>query len=185
MVRAGIVGFRGYSGAELVRLLERHPSVEPVLIEHRQALETSHLSHVPRRVRAVSLRVTLLRVQDRAHSTRYDARRPAPGANEGRLETAGRNGGRHGGALALGDHAPGAQAPDHHPDSDEFAVVWRIDAPRYAQSCDISVARSERELCDYPANTSLPKGRSSIRWRRASPDLLQLVRSFEHRPHLS
>src|SRR5947209_16731187 len=39
MVRAGIVGFRGYSGAELVRLLERHPSVEPVLLEHRQDSE--------------------------------------------------------------------------------------------------------------------------------------------------
>lgn len=31
----GIVGFRGYSGAELVRILERHLHVEPVLIEHR------------------------------------------------------------------------------------------------------------------------------------------------------
>lgn len=31
----GIVGFRGYSGAELVRLLERHAYVEPVLMEHR------------------------------------------------------------------------------------------------------------------------------------------------------
>jgi N-acetyl-gamma-glutamyl-phosphate reductase len=36
MTRVGIVGFRGYSGAELVRLLQRHPSVEPVLLEHRQ-----------------------------------------------------------------------------------------------------------------------------------------------------
>jgi N-acetyl-gamma-glutamyl-phosphate reductase len=34
-VRAGIVGFRGYSGAELVRLLGRHPAVEPWLMEHR------------------------------------------------------------------------------------------------------------------------------------------------------
>lgn len=33
--RAGIVGFRGYSGAELVRLLARHARVEPVLLEHR------------------------------------------------------------------------------------------------------------------------------------------------------
>jgi N-acetyl-gamma-glutamyl-phosphate reductase len=32
---AGIVGFRGYSGAELVRLLARHPHVQPVLLEHR------------------------------------------------------------------------------------------------------------------------------------------------------
>lgn len=34
-VRAGIVGFRGYSGAELVHLLRRHPHAEPVLLEHR------------------------------------------------------------------------------------------------------------------------------------------------------
>jgi len=34
--RAGIVGYRGYSGAELVRILERHPHVQPVLLEHRE-----------------------------------------------------------------------------------------------------------------------------------------------------
>lgn len=39
--RVGIVGFRGYSGAELVRLLERHPAVEPVLLEHRADSEES------------------------------------------------------------------------------------------------------------------------------------------------
>jgi N-acetyl-gamma-glutamyl-phosphate reductase len=33
--RVGIVGFRGYSGAELVRLLTRHGHAEPVLMEHR------------------------------------------------------------------------------------------------------------------------------------------------------
>ena len=32
----GIVGFRGYSGAELVRILERHGHVQPVLLEHRE-----------------------------------------------------------------------------------------------------------------------------------------------------
>jgi N-acetyl-gamma-glutamyl-phosphate reductase len=31
----GIVGFRGYSGAELVRILNRHSHCEPVLMEHR------------------------------------------------------------------------------------------------------------------------------------------------------
>jgi N-acetyl-gamma-glutamyl-phosphate reductase len=31
----GVVGYRGYSGAELVRLLSRHPHVEPILLEHR------------------------------------------------------------------------------------------------------------------------------------------------------
>ncbi len=35
--RVGIVGFRGYSGAELVRLLARHPGVEVLLMEHRSA----------------------------------------------------------------------------------------------------------------------------------------------------
>lgn len=33
----GIVGFRGYSGAELVQILSHHPHVEPVLLEHREA----------------------------------------------------------------------------------------------------------------------------------------------------
>src|SRR5260370_15533733 len=31
----GIVGFRGYSGAELVAILQRHNDVAPVLLEHR------------------------------------------------------------------------------------------------------------------------------------------------------
>jgi N-acetyl-gamma-glutamyl-phosphate reductase len=34
-LRTGIVGYRGYSGAELLHILERHPHVEPVLMEHR------------------------------------------------------------------------------------------------------------------------------------------------------
>jgi len=35
--KAGIVGFRGYSGAELIQLLSRHSHLEPVLLEHRDA----------------------------------------------------------------------------------------------------------------------------------------------------
>ncbi len=34
-IPVGIVGFRGYSGAELISILARHPGVEPVLLEHR------------------------------------------------------------------------------------------------------------------------------------------------------
>ena len=47
--RIGIVGFRGYSGAELVRLLDRHPGVESVLLEHRADFEDppQHLSAKP------------------------------------------------------------------------------------------------------------------------------------------
>jgi len=37
--KVGIVGFRGYSGAELVRLLAGHPGVETYLLEHRQDAE--------------------------------------------------------------------------------------------------------------------------------------------------
>mgnify|MGYP002784155259 CR=1 FL=1 len=33
--RVGIVGFRGYSGAELIRILSHHPHCEPILLEHR------------------------------------------------------------------------------------------------------------------------------------------------------
>ena len=50
-IRAGIVGFTGYSGAELVKILERHSQVEPVLIEHREqtADEKTFLNgHLPR-----------------------------------------------------------------------------------------------------------------------------------------
>ena len=35
----GVVGFRGYSGAELVRILARHTSVEVILLEHRSDSE--------------------------------------------------------------------------------------------------------------------------------------------------
>ncbi len=35
----GVVGFRGYSGAELVRILERHPGVDVILLEHRSDSE--------------------------------------------------------------------------------------------------------------------------------------------------
>ncbi len=33
--KVGVVGFRGYSGAELVRILARHPHVRTLLLEHR------------------------------------------------------------------------------------------------------------------------------------------------------
>ncbi|MGA3204888.1 MAG: N-acetyl-gamma-glutamyl-phosphate reductase [Bryobacteraceae bacterium] len=48
MIPVGIVGFSGYSGAELVNILSRHPHVEPVLLEHREE-EPSNFS-VPRRL---------------------------------------------------------------------------------------------------------------------------------------
>jgi N-acetyl-gamma-glutamyl-phosphate reductase len=37
--KVGVVGFRGYSGAELVRILERHAGVEVFLLEHRSDSE--------------------------------------------------------------------------------------------------------------------------------------------------
>jgi N-acetyl-gamma-glutamyl-phosphate reductase len=45
----GVVGFRGYSGAELVRLLTRHPNVDPFLLEHRSDSEqhAMPLGHQP------------------------------------------------------------------------------------------------------------------------------------------
>src|SRR5215472_310478 len=42
--RVGIVGFRGYSGAELVRLLGHHRQVEVALLDHR---EDSDISSIP------------------------------------------------------------------------------------------------------------------------------------------
>jgi len=37
-MRAGVVGHSGYSGAELVKILQRHARVEPVLVDHRTQL---------------------------------------------------------------------------------------------------------------------------------------------------
>lgn len=52
----GIVGFRGYSGAEAVRILTGHPQCEPVLLEHRaDAGDDAKLRRKPavRRAKAV------------------------------------------------------------------------------------------------------------------------------------
>jgi N-acetyl-gamma-glutamyl-phosphate reductase len=52
-IRAGIVGFTGYSGAELVKILERHSGASPVLLEHRTQTEdekqflNGHLERMP------------------------------------------------------------------------------------------------------------------------------------------
>jgi N-acetyl-gamma-glutamyl-phosphate reductase len=48
----GIVGFRGYSGAELINILQRHPHAEPVLLEHRESDDKPRpIGHAgPRRV---------------------------------------------------------------------------------------------------------------------------------------
>ncbi|HYO82680.1 MAG TPA: N-acetyl-gamma-glutamyl-phosphate reductase [Bryobacteraceae bacterium] len=52
-VSVGVVGFRGYSGAELVRLLERHPNVEPVLMEHRSDSSSAPLPRGRKRHRTI------------------------------------------------------------------------------------------------------------------------------------
>jgi N-acetyl-gamma-glutamyl-phosphate reductase len=43
-LRVGVVGYTGYSGAELVRLLQGHPSVEVLLLDHRKADEGAAVS---------------------------------------------------------------------------------------------------------------------------------------------
>ena len=68
--RVGIVGFRGYSGAELVRILSRHPAMKPVLLEHRADAEDHSAPHgsagperlpsTPESVRAAGLAAVLL-----------------------------------------------------------------------------------------------------------------------------
>ncbi|OFV99870.1 MAG: N-acetyl-gamma-glutamyl-phosphate reductase [Acidobacteria bacterium RIFCSPLOWO2_02_FULL_60_20] len=39
LLRAGLVGYTGYSGAELAGLLQRHPAAELLLLDHRKANE--------------------------------------------------------------------------------------------------------------------------------------------------
>ena len=69
-LRAGIVGFRGYSGAELVAILRRHPGATPVLLEHRdetasgprhrRSHQTAQFSCTPDAVREAKLDVVFL-----------------------------------------------------------------------------------------------------------------------------
>src|SRR5258708_7533042 len=61
MQSVGIAGFRGYSGAELLRILRRHPGVTPVLLEHRQdfAEPTQPLNQRP--VRRISCTLDAVR----------------------------------------------------------------------------------------------------------------------------
>jgi N-acetyl-gamma-glutamyl-phosphate reductase len=65
----GIVGFHGYSGAELIGILARHPRVEPVLLEHRETGERPRpigesgprrLPCTPEAVRSAGLAVVFL-----------------------------------------------------------------------------------------------------------------------------
>ncbi len=53
--RVGVAGHRGYSGAELVRLLTRHPSTQPVLLDHREAVPEGPLYTSPSRVERAEL----------------------------------------------------------------------------------------------------------------------------------
>jgi len=62
---AGIVGYRGYSGAELVRILERHPRVTPILLEHREDFSARPSTHrrapcSPETVRAEGISIVFL-----------------------------------------------------------------------------------------------------------------------------
>ena len=50
----GIVGFRGYSGAELVRILGGHTRVDPVLIEHRSDSAAEVIPRGAQRVRTIA-----------------------------------------------------------------------------------------------------------------------------------
>ena len=53
-LRAGIVGFRGYSGAELVAILEKHPNAAPVLLEHREEAAAGPRHRRPSKTRQLS-----------------------------------------------------------------------------------------------------------------------------------
>jgi N-acetyl-gamma-glutamyl-phosphate reductase len=46
-VTAAVAGFRGYSGAELVAILSRHPHTTPVLLEHRESAAPGLLEREP------------------------------------------------------------------------------------------------------------------------------------------
>lgn len=61
LLGVGIAGFRGYAGAELARILSRHPSVESVLLEHRSDSEPALQPLGAKPPKAVPLTVEAIR----------------------------------------------------------------------------------------------------------------------------
>ena len=59
--RVGVAGHRGYSGAELVRLLTRHPSAQPVLLDHREAAPEGPIYANPPQTERVDLNADVVR----------------------------------------------------------------------------------------------------------------------------
>ena len=53
-IRAGVVGYRGYSGLELVQILDSHSGATPVLLEHRDDAKTASALRKPRTFETVS-----------------------------------------------------------------------------------------------------------------------------------
>lgn len=53
--RVGIAGHRGYSGAELARLLARHPQIETVLLDHREPAADGARFLVPRETERIPI----------------------------------------------------------------------------------------------------------------------------------
>lgn len=60
MQRVGIIGFRGYSGGELIHILNRHPRVRPVLLEHREEPSEGSVPYSPEVVERESLAAVFL-----------------------------------------------------------------------------------------------------------------------------
>ena len=55
LFRVGVAGHRGYSGAELVRLLTHHPFTQPILLEHREGAAEGPVYINPPRIERVEL----------------------------------------------------------------------------------------------------------------------------------
>lgn len=66
--KVGIAGFTGYSGAELLKILKRHPHAEPVLLEHRPVSDaelpfgedTPRIPFTPETLRDEGVRIVFL-----------------------------------------------------------------------------------------------------------------------------
>src|SRR6266850_4663216 len=85
-------------------------------------------------------------------------------------------------AVPLRDHAPGAHDPDHHPDLDEFAVVWAPMA-RVTHKAFISPSLAIRENSVTTRQHYSAEGTVFDQMAESFGGLVQLVRSFEHGPH--
>ena len=164
----GIVGFSGYSGAEAVRILSRHPHCEPVLLSHRadagdglearpQVQPSAALQASPESVATEGLKAVLLATPPEVSMELAPQipRTPAPPSST--------------------SAAPSASAPQPNTTNlvQRATTPPRTCSPRPSMPCPNSIARRRAARSSSPTPAAIPPPRisPSARWSKPASSI--------------